>query len=214
MKYYPVFLDLKGRRCVVVGGGPVAEGKVQGLREAGARVVVISPTATDPLARWAREGEVEWLARPYRRGDLEGAFLAIAATDDPETNRAVAEEAFARGVLVNVVDTPDLCLFIAPAVVRRGPVTVAVSTGGLSPALARRIRRSMEDPDLCRCLAWAGLADLVGEVRARLRGRNVQVPPERWQEALREEVLDLARRGEVERAREVLWRTLVGEGEG
>lgn len=211
--YYPVFLRLEGRRCVVVGGGVVAQGKVAGLLECGASVAVVSPDLTPALAQLAREGRIAWEARPYRRGDLAGAFLAIAATDEPGVNQEVAREAEERGVLLNVVDVPSLCTFIAPAVVRRGPVTVAISTGGLSPALARRLRRAMEDDGSCGCLAWADMAPLVAEVRQDLRRQGVAVASERWQEALTPALLGLFRAGRREEARARLRRALLGQGQ-
>ena len=142
--YYPVFLNLKGRLCVVIGGGEVAERKVKGLLECEARVRIISPEVTPWLRDVAGQGEVDWLPREYREGDLKGAFLAIASTDRQPVNEAVAAEAAREKVVLNVVDNTPLCTFIAPSVVTRGDVTVAISTGGASPALARKLRESLE----------------------------------------------------------------------
>jgi siroheme synthase-like protein len=142
--YYPVFLDLADRPCVVVGGGPVAEGKVAGLLAAGARVTVVSPTVTAPLAGWAAEGRVTHRARAYRAEDLDGQQVAFVATDDAAVTRAVAAEGRARGIWVNAADEPARCDFILPAVIRRGRLVVAVSTGGASPAAARAIREELE----------------------------------------------------------------------
>jgi precorrin-2 dehydrogenase/sirohydrochlorin ferrochelatase len=144
MKYYPVFLQVTGRRCVVIGGGEVAERKVASLLAAGARVAVISPSLTPGLARRLAEGAIEYVARPYRRGDLAGALLAYAATDDESVHADIAGEAEAAGVLLNVVDRPARCGFIVPSILTRGELTVAVSTGGGSPALARRVREDLE----------------------------------------------------------------------
>jgi precorrin-2 dehydrogenase/sirohydrochlorin ferrochelatase len=203
--YYPAFLDLQGRLCVVVGGGQVAERKVSGLLECGARVRLIAPEASPTLEAWAKEGRVGWEGRPYREGDLAGAFLAIAATDAPEVNEAVAGEAAARRVLLNVADVPRLCTFIAPAVIRRGKVTLAVSTGGLSPALARRLRQELEQS---RALQYADLAELVSQLRADLRKRDVQVDPEQWQTALSDEVVELYQAGRQGEARQLLLKAL------
>jgi len=142
--YHPVFLDLRGRSCVVVGGGAVAQQKVQSLVDAGARVTVVSPSLIEALEGLAATHEIVHHARAYRRGDLDAAALSYVAVDDETIQAAVAADAAARGVLVNVVDVPQLCTFIAPAVVRRDPVVVAVSTGGASPALARRLRQELE----------------------------------------------------------------------
>jgi precorrin-2 dehydrogenase/sirohydrochlorin ferrochelatase len=140
VQYFPVYLDLRGRSCVVVGGGEVATRKVQSALEAGARVTVVSPTTTAALAALAETHEVVHHARRYRRGDLAGAFLAFAATDDPALDPAIAADAAAAGVLLNVADQPRFCTFIVPAVVARGPLSIAVSTAGHSPTLAKRVR--------------------------------------------------------------------------
>jgi siroheme synthase-like protein len=154
--YYPIFLDLRGRRVVVIGGGAVAAEKVVGLLEAGARVVVVAPR-TRPLPE-----AVEVHRRPWAPSDLARADLVIAATDDTAVNQAVAAEARERGIWVNVVDVPELCDFIAPALLRRGPLRIAVSTGGASPLLARRVKERIAahiDKD------WGMLAELLGELR-------------------------------------------------
>jgi uroporphyrin-III C-methyltransferase/precorrin-2 dehydrogenase/sirohydrochlorin ferrochelatase len=139
--HYPVMLDLRGRLAVVIGGGAIAEGKLRELRESGARVRVVSPEVSAGIAALARAGEVEHVCRSYAPGDLRGARLAIAATDDRAVNRAVWEEAESLGVLLNAVDDVEHCHFIAPSVHRQGDVTVTVSTAGRCPALAVRLRQ-------------------------------------------------------------------------
>ena len=139
--YYPVFLDVRERKCLVVGGGSVALRKVEALSGAGARVRVVAPSVCDALQHLP---DVEVEQRAFREADLDGVFLAIAATDDTETNRRVADLAERSGIPVNAVDQPDAGSFIVPATVGRGPLTLAVSTGGASPALARRIREELE----------------------------------------------------------------------
>lgn len=201
--YYPAYLDLRGRRCVVIGAGVIAERKVEGLLEAGAAVTVVSPEATDAVAGWAAEGRVGWERRGYQPGDLDGAWLAIAATDDNPTNRAVHAEAEARRVLLNVVDVTELCSFIAPATASRGPVTVAISTGGASPALARKLRTQMGS-DECRCLAWADAADVLAGARRELRAGGQKADPQTWQAAMDEELLALVHGGREGEARERL----------
>ncbi|OQP05643.1 siroheme synthase [Geobacillus sp. 46C-IIa] len=141
---YPVILQVRGRRAVVVGGGKVAARKIHGLLEAGAEIVMIAPEAERELQALAAEGVIVWKKKRFDRDDLAGAFLVIAATNDREVNEAVAQAA-APGQLVNVVDDPERCDFHVPAVVRRGPLTIAVSTEGASPAVARRIRRELEE---------------------------------------------------------------------
>ncbi len=141
--YFPAFLDLRDRLCVVIGGGEVAAGKVLGLLPCGARVRVISPDAHPHIRRLAARGTIAWDARPYAPGDLDGAFLAIAATDDPQLNEAVHDEAIRGKVLINVVDVPDRCQFVYGAVFRRGRLMAVISTGGASPALASRVKREL-----------------------------------------------------------------------
>ncbi len=134
--FYMACLDVTGRRCLVVGGGSVGAEKAAGLVACGARVTVVSPELDESLA----ELGVEWRRGRYRRRDLRGAFLVIAATSDRAVNERVHRDAEARGMLCNVADVPDLCNFILPAVHREGPIAIAVSTGGASPALAKRLR--------------------------------------------------------------------------
>ena len=145
MGYLSISVNLAGRRCVVVGGGEVAGRKVAALLEAGARVCVISPQLTAELQRLASISAVEHLARDWRSEDLKDCLLAFAATDDPEVHRAIAEEARALRVPINVADEPELCDFIVPSVVRRGDLQIAISTSGASPALASRIRRDLQE---------------------------------------------------------------------
>lgn len=142
MSFYPVFLNLNGRKCVVVGGGRVAERKVHALIQAGARVTVISPEITKKLQRQKQRGLIRHIARKYSKSYLRGAFLVIAATDSYEENSRIAADAGT--IPVNVVDTPELCSFIVPSVVRRGPLTIAISTSGASPALSKAIRKEIE----------------------------------------------------------------------
>lgn len=138
--YFPVSLKVQDAPCLVVGGGRIALQKTRALVKAGARVTVVSPDLSPSLKRLGPKH----LRRHFRASDVEGAFLVVAATDDPAVNRAVHQACVRRGVLVNVVDVPELCTFIVPAVVRRGPVTLAISTGGRSPGLAKAIRKDLE----------------------------------------------------------------------
>jgi precorrin-2 dehydrogenase/sirohydrochlorin ferrochelatase len=135
-RYYPLFADLEGRRCLVVGAGSVGLEKVRGLADCSAEVTVVAPEADPEIEVMP----VRWLARPYETPDLEDQVLVCAATADTEVNRRVFADAEARGILCNVADVPELCSFILPAIHREGPIAVAVSTSGASPALAQRIR--------------------------------------------------------------------------
>jgi precorrin-2 dehydrogenase / sirohydrochlorin ferrochelatase len=165
--FYIACLRLTGRRCVVVGGGEIGLEKVEGLLACDGRVVLIAPEAEPELQDLAREGSIEWLRRDYETGDLEATFIAIAATSDTDTNIRVYEDAEARAMLVNVVDVPPLCNFILPAIVRTGPLAIAISTAGASPALAKRIKAQIAaaygEP-------YARLAVLLNEVRGWAKG--------------------------------------------
>lgn len=145
MKYFPIHLDIRNKVVVIVGGGAVAERKCRSLLDAGARVRVIAPGIVKGLEELRDTSRIEHVAGEYRYGDLDGAFLAFAATDRHEINRTVAEEAATRGILVNCVDTPEISAFISPALVARGELLITVSTGGNSPALAGKIRDELAD---------------------------------------------------------------------
>jgi siroheme synthase-like protein len=143
--FYIACLKLTGRRCVVVGGGDIGLEKVEGLLACDARVVLVAPDAHPDLQQLAQEGSIQWEQREYRAGDLEGSLIAIAATNDTDVNIRVFDDAEARSMLVNVVDVPPLCNFILPAIVRTGPLAVAISTAGASPALAKRMKREIAE---------------------------------------------------------------------
>jgi siroheme synthase-like protein len=198
MAYYPIFLELKGRPCLVVGGGRVAARKAEGLLAAGARVTVVSPALDPDLAKLKAERRIAHVDRQYQRVDVKGYAVVIAATDDAAINERVASDARQGGVPVNVVDEPALCDFIVPSVVRRGEVVLAISTGGLSPALARWLRQEMESyltGDFER------LAQLLAEVRAELRERGIAVSAEAWQGAIDGGLRDLVAAGRHDEAR-------------
>ena len=159
---YLACINLAGRRALVVGAGRVGLEKIQGLIGCDAEVTVVAPEAVDEVKRLASEGPVQWVEREYRESDLEGNFLVVAATSDTELNTLVYEEAERRSMLVNVVDVPELCNFILPAVVRQGPIAVGISTAGASPALAKRMKREIAEvvgPE------YARLAKMLDEVR-------------------------------------------------
>ena len=199
---YPIALvGLGHARCVVVGGGRVAARKVAALQEAGARPVVISPVLCESLQQQAECGAIEVLERAYRPGDLEGARLVIAATDDPAVNEAVWQEAEARGCLVNVVDDPAHCTFYVPATVRRGALTISISTGGNSPSLARRLREELEAQFDA---AYAPYLVLLGELRPLVQER-IADPARRkalWAALLHSDLLELLREEKHQAARQ------------
>src|SRR3954452_157028 len=143
--FYMAAIKLKGRRCLGIGGGDVGLEKVEGLLLCCADVTLVAPEASSDLARYAAEGSITWEQREFHDGDLDGAFLAIGATNDTDVNIAVSEGAERRAMLVNVVDVPPLCNFILPAIVRSGPLAIAISTAGASPALAKRMKREIAE---------------------------------------------------------------------
>lgn len=205
---YPVSLEVAGRRAVVVGEEALGQGKADALLDAGAEVTVVATGPPEDLARLERHPRATVVRRPYRPGDLAGAFLCVASSPDPETREAVFREARARGVLVNVMDDPGRCDFAAPAVVRRGDLVVAVSTGGRSPALAHwlRVRLSRAfGPE------WAEVLDLVGSVREETLAAlpDLRERARRWRRALDpahdlDDLRGLLRQGRKEEARQLL----------
>jgi len=173
MSLFPMFLKLEGRRCLVVGAGTVAEAKIESLLATEAAVRVVAPHATPKVREWARQGRIEWQAREYGVGDLLGVFLVIAATKSPALHDEIYAEARRRGVLCNAVDEPERCDFYFPAVVRRGELQIAISTGGLSPALAQRLRKDLEHqfgPE------WEQWVQKLGQTREELL--SIPMPPE------------------------------------
>lgn len=161
MSLFPMFVKLNGRLVVVVGGGAIAEGKIAGLMNTGARVRVIAPSITPQIAEWVRFVKVDWVPKEFATGDLNGAFLTIAATSAAGVNEAVFRQAEARGILCNAVDDVEHCHFYYGGVVDRGDLQIAVSTNGNSPALAQRLRNELEaqfGPEYEAWLQWLGAA--------------------------------------------------------
>jgi siroheme synthase-like protein len=200
---YPVALELSGRRCVVTGGGREAEGKARALVEAEADVVVVAPRVSDGLGDLARRGELTHIPRRYRRGDLAGAFLVIAADSDRDTRAEVFAEAEAERVLCNAVDDVAHCHFAVPSIVRRGELLLAISTGGRAPALAKRLRRRLTEQFGWQ---WEALVDVLGDVRAEtlpMRTVDFATWAARWQSVLdrEEELLELLDEGRIDEVR-------------
>ena len=198
---FPVMLDLEGRECLVVGGGVVAARKVAGLLDAGARVTVVSPVLAPAALDIARDGRLRWWPREYTKGDVAGFALVMVATDDDEVNALVAAEARERSIWVNCADDPARCDFILPSVLRRGPLTVAVSTGGASPTVAHMVREELEavlPPD------YAALTEVVADVRRGLREAGIALDAQRWRDALDGELKRLVAAGRPAEARQRL----------
>lgn len=176
MALYPIFLKLEGHKVLVVGGGPIAEQKIEGVLRSATDLTVVAPRLTPRLQLWAEQGRLAHLCSEYRPGMAQGYFLVIAATDSEEVNRAVYEEARAGGTLANAVDDPDYCDFYAPALVSRGDFQVAISTGGKSPALAQRVRKDLDHqygPEYETWIAWLGrMRESIRSVLPRTESRK------------------------------------------
>lgn len=175
MSLFPMFLKLEGRKCLVVGAGSIGEPKIRSLLQAGAEVRVIAPQVTAAISGWAKAGIITWQGRGFQLSDLEEVFLVIAATSSRQVNESVFREAQRRNILCNVVDDPEFCDFYYPAVVRRGPLQLAISTGGRSPALAQRLRRELESEFGPK---YAGWVEQLGKSREQLLASRLE-PTER-----------------------------------
>ncbi len=195
MKNYPICLvNLQDKRCLVVGGGVVAERKVCSLLQVEARVTVVSPILTVGLRQLVEEGHVEWEPREYQQGDLAGAFLVIGATDDVDTNEQVWREAVGRGLLVNIVDDLARCNFIVPSLVRQGDLCLAISTGGKSPALAKRLRERLEaefGPE------YAEFVALLGDLREKVKAKYPEAEERKtlWYRLVDSDIIELIGQG-------------------
>lgn len=206
--YYPTFLNIQDKKCVVIGGGKVALRKIKILLTSGAKVAVISPEVHPELKQLAENGLIQLIQKEFEQGDLEDAVFVFETTDIKDINRKVVEESRRIGALVNVADDPALSDFILPSFFRRGGLTIAVSTSGKSPALARKIRTRLEQ---IFGEEYAILLSLIEEVRSELKLRGIGVSPEVWQEALNLDLLiDLLKTDQREKARAVLLGNLTG----
>lgn len=202
--YYPAFVNINGKECVVIGGGNVAERKVMSLLRCGAKIKIISPALTKRLQNEKDKGNISHISRNYKRGDLEGAFLVIAATSDDEINREIASES---PCLVNVVDAPDNANFIVPSVIKRGLLTVAISTSGASPAMARSIKKEIEalyGEDFSKYLVF--LKNLRKEIIAKIKDKNLR--QRLFRELASDKMLDILRRKGYKEARNIALKRL------
>jgi uroporphyrin-III C-methyltransferase/precorrin-2 dehydrogenase/sirohydrochlorin ferrochelatase len=203
MNHFPVFLSLKGKPCTIIGGGAVAERKTESLLKAKAKVTLISPQLTAQLAYLVEDGQINYIDRCYQTHDIKGSFLVIAATNQKETNQLIAEYADQHNILINVVDNPTLCNFIVPSVLDRSPVTVAVSTGGASPVLARQLRMKLESMIPSSC---GELAALTEEYREQVKQKFTTVSERKnfWENVLRGTPAELVYAGQIDEARALL----------
>ena len=199
MSAYPIILCLAKRKCTVIGGGAVAERKIGDLLAAGACVTVISPMVTDAISQWSASGRLTHVPRPYQSGDMGDCFLLICATDNKTVNEAAAGEARARGILVNVVDAPELCDFTVPSKICRGDLLLTISTGGHSPALAKKLRIELENTYGPEYGLWLELAGkLRDELKAALPSSKAR--EEFWQRAVDKDILSLLQSGKLSEA--------------
>lgn len=165
-KYYPIMLDIKNKKCTVVGGGKVAERKVKALIKYDAKVVVISPNVTSKIQEFYEEGKVKLIRREYEEGDLSSSFLVYAATNDDEINQLCRRESKEKGIILNVVDNPDICDFVVPANINRGDLSLSISTNGKSPMLSRKIR---EDLEKIYSKEYSEYVKILGEIRDEVK---------------------------------------------
>ena len=203
MADYPINLRIAGKKCIVIGGGDVACRKVKSLLAAGVEVTVLSPELTTELAEMVEKKQFNYIARPYQKGDLDGFFLVICATDVSSVNEAVAKEAEEAGILANVVDVPELGNFSVPAQIKRGDLLLTVSTGGKSPAMAKKLRQEL---DKQYGEEYGEYLDLIDKVRREIKQR-LATSKERelfWRETIDENVLALLRQGRIEEAEAVI----------
>ena len=209
--YCPLFLNIRGKKCLVVGGGTVALRKTEALLKHGAQVEIISPVLCTRLNQLVESEAIHWLRRDYQAGDLKDALLAIATTDDVKTNEMIAEEARQRKILVNVVDNPQLSDFIVPSYFNRDNIAIAVSTSGRSPALARKLRSQLEREV---GVEYAQLTLIVEEVRFKLKQQGVSIDSDTWQKALDLDLLiNLVKAGRTQEARDTLFNDLKVQGQ-
>ncbi len=210
MRYYPINLDIKNRKCLIVGGGAVGTRKVDTLLECGARVTVVSPEPTPRLTRLASEAAITLKKRSYRSDDITGMFLVIGATDDESLNRKVSKDAERAHILCNIADRPEVCNFILPSIVRRGDLVITVSTSGKSPALAKHLRQQLEaqfGPE------YADFLLLMGAIRKKLLSQAHEPEAHKglFHKLIDSHILNLMHAGKKEAVNAILYKIL-GEG--
>lgn len=194
-KYYPIMLDIKEKRCKVIGGGRVAERKVATLLEYGALITVISPMVTDKLREYDNHGKIELINREYSYGDLDNSYLVYAATNDEATNKACLKECKEKGIPLNVVDRPEMCDFIIPASIKRGHLNISISTNGKSPMLSRRIRQSLEKIFVGE---YEEYLDVLGEIRDTVKEevKDIEIRREIFKQLVYSDIFDRYLAGE------------------
>lgn len=199
-RYYPAYLDIKGKRCLVVGGGEVAERKVNSLLKCGAEVSIVSPNLTRRLKELNSKGKIKFLKGEFKEKYLKDIFLVIGATDNSNVNFKVYESANKKNILVNIVDSPELCNFIVPSVVERGALTIAISTAGKSPAMAKKLRKELEDR---YGFEYAKFLNLMGNLRKRISSQimDKRKREEIYKKLVNSDIIDLIKNGNGESAK-------------
>ena len=210
MRYYPIYLDIRDRRCLVVGAGGVGTRKVTSLLKCGARVTVISPETTPAIEELAQSGKIKLKKRTYRQSDLNDVFLVIGATDDQEMNRRISSDAGRLNLLCNIADRPEICNFILPSIVNRGDLTIAISTAGQSPAMAKTLRKKLERQFGTE---YGDLLRLMGAIRKKLLRTNhePEVHKPLFEQLIQNDLLGLIRDQRTKDI-DILLRQVLGEG--
>ena len=207
MRYYPAYLDIKNRKCLVVGGGAVGARKVKMLLKCGASVTVISPVVSEQLKNLADSGAITLHRRSYRSSDLAGIFLVIGATDDDKLNRQISDDAKRLNLLCNIADRPQDCNFILPSIVSRGDLTISISTSGKSPALAKKLRKNLEDQF---GEEYAVFLQLMGAIRKKLlhRSHEPEAHKELFEQLINSELVDMIRNNKTADINALLFKVL------
>lgn len=204
--FYPLFLNIKDKKCVIVGGGEVSYRKIKGILNCGAKIIVISPEFNKKILRIAKDKPIKLIKRRYRKTDINGASIVIAATGNKELNKRISEDSKKVGALVNVVDDIRRSDFISPSFFRRGNLTIAISTGGKSPIIAKKIRERIEESFSDE---YKILINLVGDIRSQLKKEGINISTKRWESAIDiDSLLDFLKRGEYKEARDSLIKAL------
>jgi precorrin-2 dehydrogenase/sirohydrochlorin ferrochelatase len=210
MRYYPIYLDVKDRNCLVVGGGSVGTRKVETLLECEAKITAVAIDAAEKLKRLSESGVIQLKERAFQSADLDGVFLVIGATDNEDLNFKIHEEAQRRGVLCNIADRPEACNFILPSIVNRGDLIIAISTSGKSPAFAKRLRRQLESQFGDE---YAGFLDLMGAIRKKLLSKDHEPEAHKhlFEQLIQRDLVQLLKKAETEKINALLLDVL-GEG--
>lgn len=204
---FPIYLDLKGKNCLIIGGGQVAERKVENLLNYEVNIKLVSPEVENRIREWSRQGIINWIAREFEKADLEGTYLVFVATDDGKVNRRAAELCRQKGIMVNAVDDPPNCDFFIPSIIRHKSLVVAISTEGKSPLFARKLREQLENTITP---VYGEFVEMLGEYRSIIKEAIPDINKRKvvFQQLIDSDVLDLLKAGEEEKARERIYQCM------